>query len=510
MAGFGTDKDRKVVPRWRTLDITLRHGELNSTAPPRAQKVTSDFLAQKLMDWRRHQTVGHAADLVGAALTLGREREVTGAARFLLQNDLRVSSWARELAEQALKTPANVETVPPKPEALEKGAFYARVRDFRRLLRAEPRDPITWVELSRTYAILGLGEQAARSMTVALQLAVNNRFVLRSASRLWIHLEDPEKAHDIIVRSDRTTHDPWLLAAEIAVGSVAGRKPKFIKAARRMLTDRRFSPIHISELASAVATLELGSGSVKKPRQLFNLSLKRPTENSIAQAAWASRQNSSIRLNDKYLDLPNTFEARSWSFYLQSQWKQSIKECQLWQFDQPFSSRPSVQGSYVSAVALEDYRTSAWFARRGLMANPEDFTLLNNLAFACINRGDIKSAEEALARVDRLLQLSDREQAVLQATRGFLKFRTGNVAIGRQLYLDARSKARKIQAHDGGRLLALASVFHAIEEVSQEVSDSRPMVSETFQALKRVSDPIFRVLEHKLTKITTRPRGGLR
>ena len=103
MAGFGTDKDRKVVPRWRPLDITLRHGELNSTAPPRAQKVTSDFLAQKLMDWRKHQTVGHAADLVGASLTLGRELEVTGAARFLLQNDLRVSSWARELAEQALK-----------------------------------------------------------------------------------------------------------------------------------------------------------------------------------------------------------------------------------------------------------------------------------------------------------------------------------------------------------------------------------------------------------------------
>ena len=481
--------------------MTLRHGELNSAAPPRAQKVTFDFLAQKTMDWRKHQTVGHAADLVGAALTLGREREVTGAARFLLQDDLRVSSWARELAEQALKTPANVETVPPKPEALEKGALYTRVRDFRRLLRAEPRDPITWVELSRTYAILGLGEQAARSMTVALQLAMNNRFVLRSASRLWIHLEDPEKAHDIIVRSSRTTHDPWLLAAEIAVGSVAGRKPKFIKAARQMLTDRRFSPIHISELASAVATLELDSGSVKKPRQLFNLSLKRPTENSIAQAAWASRRNSSIRLNDKYLDLPNTFEARSWSFYLQSQWKQSIKECQLWQFDQPFSSRPSVHGSYVSAIALEDYKTSEWFAKCGLMANPADFTLLNNLAFARINRGDMEGAKKALLRVD-CSRLSDRERAVLQATQGLLEFRTGNVVGGRQLYSDARSKARKMQDQDGSRLLALASMFHAIEEISQEASNRELVLSEALQTLERVPDPIFRVLEHRLTKMS--------
>ena len=265
MAGFSTDEDRKVIPRWRTFDETLRLGELNSAVSPRAcQQVTSDFLSSKIMAWREHRTVSHAADLVGAALTLGREKEAAEAARFLLQDDLNVSPWARELSERALKTP---ESTVPSPKELEEEILHERVRTLRHLLRAEPRDPITWVELSLTYAILGLGKQAARSMTVALQLAMNNRFVLRSASRLWIYLEDPEKAHDLIARADRTIHDPWLLAAEVAIGSVAGRKPRFIKAARRMFTDKRFSPIHISELASAVATLELDSGSVKKSRR---------------------------------------------------------------------------------------------------------------------------------------------------------------------------------------------------------------------------------------------------
>ena len=278
-----------------------------------------------------------------------------------------------------------------------------------------------------------------------------------------------------------------------------------------MLADRRFSPIHISELASAVATLELGSGSVKKPRQLFKsfskksqprIVLLKPLGRRGRIARFTSTTSIWIFPTHSRLVLgPSTFKVNGNSRLRSAGYGSSISRFQV---------DPSVQGSYVSAVALEDYRTSEWFAKLGLMANPEDFTLLNNLAFACINRGDIESAKGALARVDRLLQLSDLEQAVLQATRGLLKFRTGNVAIGRQLYLEARSKARKIQAQDGGRLLALASVFHAIEEVSQEVSDSRPMVSETFEALKRVSDPIFRVLERKLTKITTRPRGGLR
>ena len=503
MAGFSTDKDRKVIPRWRTFEQTLRFGELNSVVPPRAHhQVTSDFLAPKIMDWLEHQTVGHAADLVGSALTLGREGEAAEAARFLLQDDLNVSPWARELAEQALGTPGNSETV-PSPEALKRPALHARVRILRHLLRTEPRDPIIWVELSRVYAILGLGDQAARSMTVALQLAMNNRFVLRSASRLWVYLDDPERAQDIIVRADRTRHDPWLLAAEIAIGSIDGKTPRFVKAARRMLLDGQFSPAHISELASAVATLELSSGSVKKSKKLFGRSLEYPTENSIAQAAWASRQNSIIHLDEEYLDRPNTFEARSWSFYSQSRWEQAIEECQLWQNDQPFSSRPSIHGSYVSATALEDYARSEEFAEQGLIANPSDFTLLNNLAFALINRGNIEGAKKALSRANRL-QLSDRYQVVLQATQGLLAFRTGEVEVGRQLYSDARLKARKL--HDS-KPFALASAFYAIEEISQKVSYSSSVRSEALQVLRREPDPIFRVLERKLMNMTTSCTG---
>ena len=508
MAGFSEDKDRNVIPRWRSFGDIMERLELSSVAPPRThQSPLLDFLDQKIIDWRKHQTVGHASDLVGAALTLGREQEAIGAAQFLLRDRLNVSHWARELAEKALGIPKNVEKPTRNPVEVEKSTLHEQVRALRHLLYIEPQDPITWVELSRVYAILGLDSKAKRSMTVGLQLANNNRFVLRSASRLWVHLDDPERAHHILIRADRTRHDPWLLAAEIAVGSIDGRKPRLVKIARRMLLDGKFPKGHISELASAVATLELNSGRVKKSKKLFRLSLEDPTENSVAQAAWASRNHNALRLNDQYLELPNAFEAKSWSHYHKSEWNEAVEQCKLWHFDQPFSSRPNALGSCLAAVALEDYETSKWFANRGLMANPADFILLNNLAFALINLDDTEEAIKTLSMVDPS-KLSNRELVVFKATQGLLEFRTGNVKCGRQFYSDARSMARKIPNQVGIQLLALAAVFHAFEEISQAGPQIDPLLCEATQFLKQARDPIFGALESRLTKMKTKFQGA--
>lgn len=503
MAGYNIDKDRKVIPRWRTFGKSLRSKEFGSVVPPRTrQKITTDFLTQKSMDWQKHQTVGHAADFVGAALTLDREWEAISAARFLLRDDLKVSPWARELAEQVLTSPDIAENAELRPVAVERSDLEGNVRNLKQLLRTEPRDPITWVELSRVYAILNHRKQAERSMTVAVQLAKNNRFVLRAASRLWVHLGEPDKAHDIIARADRTRHDPWLLAAEIAIGSITGKRPQFVKIAKKMLTGGKFSQAHVSELASAVATLELASGSIRNSKRLFKLSLADPTENSIAQAAWASRQSDAIRLEDNYLAFPNVFEAKAWVSRQKGHWVDAIEQSRLWLFDQPFSSRPSGQGSYIAAVALEDYKRCIWFAESGLRANPNDFTLLNNLAFARINLGDIKGAMKELSHIDRL-QLSDqRERAVLQATKGLLAFRTGKIERGRDLYSEARLIARSKDNSDSS-MLALTYVFQAFEEIPKEGSDSSPVVREAFRAVKREYDPIFRVLEDRLTKMAS-------
>ena len=502
MAGFISDKARQVIPRWRTLGETLRRRELDSVVPRRAQqKGTSDFLAQKLIDWKQHQTVGHAADLVGAGVALGREEEVAGAARFLLRDNVYASSWAKELAVHALDTPDNGKIVSPKPEAMEDTHLHGQVRTLRQQLHIEPRDPILWVELSRVYAILGLGEQAGRCMSVALQLAATNRFVLRSACRLFVHLGDPERAHEILAKSERTPHDPWLLAAEIAVGSIVEKRPKLIKPARRVLSGGKFASSHISELASALATLELGSGSIRKSKKLFKLSLEDPTENSIAQAAWTSWREKSIHFQEQDLLHFNAFEAQSWISFQKGRWDQSIEQCKLWQFDQPFSSWPSIFGSFTAAIVLEDYQMSEWFAGIGLRANPTDFMLLNNLAFARVNRGNLDGASEALERAYRS-QMSERESVAIQATKGLWACQTGDLEGGRRLYSDALVGARKLAGQDL-LLLALTCMLLAKELIMRDDLEGGTELNEAFQTLKQGQDPIFRVLEDRLTKLTT-------
>lgn len=506
MHGFNKDNDRKILPRWRSFDKTLKLGELNSVSPARIHhRNTIDFLFTKKVDWEKNRTLGHASDFVGAALTLGKEKEATEAALFLLQSKQNVSPWAIELAKRTITNSGSVDQVTSLVE-LDETVLHQRVNTLRNLLRSEPRDPITWVELSLSYAMLGQGKQAERSMVVALQLATNNRFILRSAGRLWVHLDNPERAHDIVSRADITRYDPWLLAAEIAIGSLEGKTPKFVKAARRTINESRYSPNHISELASALATLELTAGNLKKAKRLFNQSLKHPTENSIAQAAWASRQHKSIKFITNHLEGWNAFEAGFWVHFQNSKWQDAVSQCKYWQNDQPFSSWPSVFGSYVTSVALEDHTAGVLFAKRGLIANPTDFTLLNSLAFSSINLGDMATARKTLSAIDSA-KLADQEWLVLQATRGLLEYRTGNTDDGFRLYENARSKARKIKGEYGYKLLSMATVYHAIEEINSHSNRGDVVIADAFRNLKKVDDPIFKVLEDRLKMLVENSKG---
>ena len=267
-------------------------------------------------------------------------------------------------------------------------------------------------------------------------------------------------------------------------------------------------PSHLSELASAVATLELKNGSVRKSKRLFQQSLVDPTENSIAQVAWAARQNRRIGFDHQFLSRPNTFEAESWTAFQEGKWESAVEQCKLWLFDQPFSSRPSTQGSFLAAVALEDYSTSEYFAKQGLIANPSDPTLLNNLAFSLISRDKFNETRLTLSKIDRS-KLSDLDRAVLQATDGLFEFRAGNVRRGRELYSKAYSIGQQIKDGSQIMLLALASTFHAIEEASIEanpkhVRDIQPLLDKALEAVRKAPAPFSGLLEEKLKRITTR------
>jgi hypothetical protein len=128
-------------------------------------------------------------------------------------------------------------------------------------------------------------------------LAPDNRYVLRSLTRFWVHQAEPDLALHFLSKFAATRRDPWLLAAQMAAEDVAHKGPSNWREAKRILSAEQFSDFELTELAAAFGTLELQAGSHKLARKMFRRSLTAPTENSVAQVQWASRRDSMINVS---------------------------------------------------------------------------------------------------------------------------------------------------------------------------------------------------------------------
>src|SRR5439155_16681610 len=456
MSLFLPESDRRVVPRWRDFRATLLTGELDRQESGNAFVVEpGKYFEEKVAAWAEDHSVETAADLVASALVLGRHSEALDAARFLVEPGNSPTSAVRAIAEQVLLPEDQVGRVAisdPKDFDLEADVLRLRIRTLRTQLQNASRNALLWVDLARAYSMIGQHDQSVRAMERALRLTADNRFVLRSAARLFVHIDEPDKAHTLLIRSDRTKHDPWLLAAEIAVAAVADRRALFVKQGRKLLEHGDFPPLHTAELASAIATMDMTSGDMKKARQLFKESLIDPTDNSLAQAGWASTKISGVEVSLELLNKPRCFEARAIRESKEGKCGSAIKQCDNWLLDEPFSSRPAALGSYLAGVAEQDHRLSEEFARRGLRANPADGLLRNNLVVALANQGQV---EEAASEFNQISDAPEELRTTLIATEGLLQFRKGNLEEGRRRYREAIERAER----DGERRrVALATL----------------------------------------------------
>ena len=502
MTGFISDKDRSVIPRWRTLEQTAKLGELSPASTPVHQPLpTPNNLAQQRSDWEKYRTVGHALDFATTAIFVDKHQEAQDALVFLKQNKSNIPPWTMGLLEELV--PDN--STPPSPPLPNTSAIreeaQQRIDKLEPLVQAEPKDPIIQVDLAHAYATLGLNDNAAQCVTAAQQLAPDNRFVLRSASRFWLHINDKNQAHDILVKSEKTPHDPWLMSAEIAVGFQIKTEPVFAKKAHSIILDQAFPDFHVSELAASVATIDWQHGLINEAKKLFGKSLTKPTENSLAQVAWVASKDNSIHLNKDLLSLNNTYEAQARISCLNGDWRAAAYQCQLWQLDQPFSIDPAIEGSYIAAVALEDFQMAKQFTLTGLDANHNEPVLLNNLAVALINLDDLTEAQKRLSQINPLEYPDDAQRTVAQitktATTGLLHYRKGETAKARQFYSDAIFLAEKQPAF-GHHLTSLAKAFQALEEYRLQTPRHPQLRNEAIQLLEKYNSPNHNILRQKL------------
>ena len=468
MDGFHFNRPRNVIPRWRKFATTVELGELGT--PPRRQRRESEpppDLARRLAGWRPTDAPVYSADLLSSALVAGRHEVAGDAARELLKNEDPKAVFQRLAARRVLSG-----NLPPRvggdqaPSAHRApSSVRSRIVAEKKLLRYSPDNPIAWTELAHAYTAIGQSAKAERCLQAACQLAPDNRFVLRSATRFWIHNSDPEHSLWLLRRSSRTRVDPWLLAAELATSGVCGQTSREAKRAERLLGSERELTTHFSELAAALGVLEFEHGHMRRARNLFLKALQRPTENAVAQAVWFNRyaRNSKLeKMIQEHLVVPRGYEALAWIRYKEGVWDQAVQALEDWLDDEPFASRPAIDASYLATLAMEDHARAETIAMRGLRANPRDHRLENNLAVAQLHLNRVQHAKKIIAGFPTTVD-DPRAAATMTATRGLLAFRQGLLQRGAQLYLAAADEAAANKLKDVETQALFIGVLEAIE-----------------------------------------------
>lgn len=473
-----------MVPRWRSLAVTLQSGEL--ATPIKGNVARPELIVQplellsRLEKWQLSPSLLTAAELVEICIVEGRELDAVDAARRLVSLDKNAAPLIREQAAKLLTRTGHVRDISPELKSSLKATSGARV-----MTRVHPHDPMAWVELALEQTIRGSGAAAERSMLVALQLAPHNRHVLRAASRLYLHRDDPDRAFATIAKNAATRGDPWLIASEVALAQVADRTSRFLKHGSNMLSDRHFHPRQITELAGAIATEELVHGNRKKSKRWFTQSLEDPTGSALAQGEWATSAFgggglvSEARLNSTF----ENDEARAYHLFRMRRFQQVREACDRWSDNDPFSVRPFEFGATAAGI-VEDFEVSLAFAKRGLGIRPTLPNLLNAEAFAAASLG---RTEEAAAALDKI-NTNDApkvQQLIALANRGLVAFRSGDEVTGRVFY------ARAVDGFRGDGALEMAArakVYLAREAMLIGATDWQDLLKEAQSAMEKFKD----------------------
>jgi tetratricopeptide (TPR) repeat protein len=228
--------------------------------------------------------------------------------------------------------------------------------------------------------------------------------------------------------------------------------------------------------------LEFGSGNVSRAKKLFKQGAIDPNDNVVAQLHWAS-QNKIVEFRPELLERSLTFEARASFAKKAKKWKDTLFHCADWMQDEPMSLRPATMGSYIASEMLQNYDKSIEFCKAGLLANPDDFALLNNIAFGHAAQGSLELAAKFLERA--LARMATKEEEVVYlATSGMINIRRGQLEAGIAAYEKAIELARAEKLAMLGQLAAvhyfsefayLGSFFSSkeIEEIFKIMEDKR-------------------------------------
>jgi tetratricopeptide (TPR) repeat protein len=487
---------RQVVPRCLTYATACSLGLLTLNRRPERVPRAAVKDSDAMQEWTQDPSIAAAVDLVAEALILKdfQSGEAMKAAEYILSKAPPSKMLIRQLAGHFLEQPLSLwvdsSPISKVSEAIED------IGKLKKSVRAYLNNSIAWSDLALSYATLGQMEKAKMATRVAMALAGHNRFILRNASRCFMHVGEPDQALSILNKSGLCASDPWIASAEIAISDSAGLKSKCISKARDLLENDNLTPFSKSELAVSIGTIEVKSGSLRRGKKLVHQALIDPTENALAQAEWVS-----TGLNvgfDSVIDLegtvPASYEAIAVHEYFDKAFASSLEACRKWGRYQFLSPVPIILSTFISACILNDDAGAIYIFENALPAQKKSCSAINNYAFSLAKIGRTADAARELDKVN-MTGATARETFVLTATMGLICFRSGYFEEGRKLYADAVGGFESLEDYPSA---AMATYHWAVEEKRIGSQNAESKIREAKKRIERHKVFEFEDLAKKL------------
>ena len=469
MANLFDPKDRRVLPNWRSYSLTVDLGELNDWHEESINRYSRNLsIDDYLLSWEQSKTIAIAGDLLSAAFVNGFAENpvVKDAALFVLSNQDKSTNTLINFAEKIINPPDDTikrrVTFNNPEDCIQPNSLGNLIREIKNRLKQYPLNPILYVELSRLYSILGHKEKALQNMSIALQLAPEDRFVLRAASRLYVHFDSIDYIYHLIKNSDVVQHDPWITSTEIALATIMKRSPHLIKKGLQMIKSGKYSPFSLTELAASIGTLEFFNGNRKKTRNFLKKALISPNDNSLAQVEWILNKTHLFEMNPSDYKIENKYEALVLNDYYNGQWNAGLKNSVAWFCDLPFSKQPVIFGSHIAGDILEKSDVARKLLYAGLISHPNDAQIINNLVYSLALENKLNEAEKYMGRIRNWSTIDPIAQICLTATSGLISFRRGLQDQGRYQYLKAIEATKVLK---NKHFQWLAELNYAREEI---------------------------------------------
>lgn len=434
MAVLVDRNDRKLVPAWKPFNVSSPEVQ-----PIKFQERPQGDIGEYISEWVSHQNIANAGDLLTAAIVQNRSDipEVTDAARYVLNSETFVPHTLRTQAVSFANSPSDIIVDHQNLDVFKK------IAELKSTLIKYPADAITHIEIARCYLTLGILSKTELHIRYALFIDSNNRYVVRCATRFYIHIRKWEDALRVVRKSSLVQYDPWLLATEISISQINKKTSRNIKKGQNLIASNNYSAFDLTELRAAIGTEEYMSGAYSKSRRLFNDSLLNPNSNSLAQARWIV-SNKGLELNFDRVDLcaGQFIEAKSYQALEKGNYTEALNDAREWLKIEPYSTRAVLYAYNIAVNYLEDTVQGEELLKDAIGIHKTNPVLLNDYAFTLAYNG---KSDEASAIINKIKleegESSDFVDIYVTATKGMIAFRHFDQEKGDKLYAEAIQKS---------------------------------------------------------------------